>query len=286
MDDEVLNRLVVAQIYLRTAWVAGSARHAIADGYLALDNALSALIIDSHQKPSFNHKAKIEQAFKYVPDLFTNLGVTEETLGHYLIDWQNVRYSGLVPARHEAFERLRLSERVIAVILRHVAVQNDLSVEDMETQVDERAFGAASSIVYDALGDIHEMLQNELEIDGDLHGAKLGKKLANPSNFADALVLASDQLSQKIVAGDETAARRIAELYYRFLNVIQYIQIQRFADGIPMEEVMNFSLSLRFSFDGRSFKEIADDFQALVAEMEKQTSARSAGLEPSTDNDE
>lgn len=269
MKPEVIDRLVVAFSYSATARAAGSARHAVADGYLAVDNALSALLLDRGQKLPRVHGMKIDQAFGCCGQVFQDAGATREEIDSFFQAWQDVRYTATAQEPRQAVLYVRLTERVVRAVVADLARRSGQAIDELESEVYERAFGGARSLIEGEVNVIHDMLQQELEDHGDRYGAKLGKKLANPSNFADVLILASDSVSQSIVTGDEEVARKVAELYRAFVDLVTHIQGARFIGGVEMAEAMNFLLSVRFSYSGQSFEEMAEDWKALMRRIKE-----------------
>ena len=88
MDDEVLLKLSIAEQSLHHANFAGTVRQAVADGYSAIDAALSALLLHDGNDPPRNHKSKFDLARQKYPGAFADW----DNLEAFYHEWLASRY--------------------------------------------------------------------------------------------------------------------------------------------------------------------------------------------------
>lgn len=94
MDETVSERVATAWEYKVRANSAGTPRSMISEGYLAIDNFLSAIIIEVHgQLTTRAHPAKIDQVEEDLPNLFEDRTVSFAEIREYHELWNEVRYS-------------------------------------------------------------------------------------------------------------------------------------------------------------------------------------------------
>ena len=74
--------------------------------------------------------------------------------------------------------------------------------DELDELAAQKAFGYKFSEVSNRVGEAHDLLFQEAEIEGDLHGSKLGVKLAAATNYCDLDITAGDELTQRIILED------------------------------------------------------------------------------------
>lgn len=266
MKREVLDRLVTGLSQYLGAQSAGSSRFAIADGYLAMDNYFSGLLLELGVKPSFNHQKKLEQVFENAPGVFQQIGLEASDFDPFYAVWQDVRYSPRNPPPQEAIQYLRLSRDVMRAIRKEVAGRHGLQDEQLEEMLYGEVMGGRWSSFDEECGEIHERWQMEAERAGEMgYGSKLGNKMMNPSNFSDVRAFADDEVTRDLIANDAEFGSHVAKFYDEFLRLIVDVQFRRAEAGITPEEVSNFMLSLRLRYHGQNAEEVAKDWGARMA---------------------
>ena len=265
MKPEVKDRLITGLAQYLSAQSAGSSRSAVTDGYLAIDNYFSAILLDGGISPSWNHKKKLDLIFLHFWNLIGKAEITQSDLEKYYKCWQKVRYSSVIPTPKETLNFIRLSYRVISVIIKEIACRYDKSVEDLEEELYVEILGSRWSSFEEECNYIHEMWQHEAEIQGEMGiGSKLGNKALNLSNFCEINALADDNITKEIISKDSEFGSKVANFYQSFLKLVVYVQNARLEKGIDPYEITNFMLSLRLRYHGHSIKEIADDWGKMI----------------------
>ncbi|MEJ5316185.1 MAG: hypothetical protein WHS63_04185 [Tenuifilum sp.] len=266
MKPEVKERLIIGLIQYLSAQSSGSGNFAVADGYMAIDNYFSAILLDQGIDPTRNHKQKLNLMLSHFGDLLRKAEATQDDLEEFYDYWQKVRYSSMIPTPNKTLYFLRLCYRIIFVILEEVAFRNGKSHNELEEELYTEILGNRWSSFDEEIGYIHEVWQQEAEIQGEMGiGSKLGNKMLNPSNFCAICALTDDEITKEIIAKDSEFGSKVADFYQSFLKLVVYVQNARFKQGVEPDEITNFMLSLRLGYHGQSMKEIADDWGKMIA---------------------
>jgi uncharacterized protein (UPF0332 family) len=266
MKKEVKERLITGLIQYLSAQSSGSSRFAVDDGYLAIDNYFSAILLDEGIDPTRNHKQKIKLMFSHFGDLLQKAEITQNDIEEFYDWWQKVRYSSTIPTPSKTLYFLRLCNRIISVTLRELASRYSKSYNELEEELYTEILGNRWSSFEEKISYIHEAWQSEAEILGEMGiGSKLGNKMLNPSNFCEILVLADDEITKEIIAKDTEFGSQVADFYQSFLKLVVYVQNARLEQGVEPNETTNFMLSLRLRYHGQSMKEIAEDWAKMIA---------------------
>lgn len=264
MNSEVKDRLITGLAQYLSAQSAGSSKFAIADGYLAIDNHFSAILLSFGIDPTRNHQRKLSLMLSRFGSLLNNAGISNDELNEYYECWQNVRYTTTSPTPKETLHFLRLSNRIISTIRKEIALQNNLSDEDLEEELYSEVLGSRWSSFEEECSQIHEMWQQDAELQGEMGiGSKLGNKMLNPSNFCDIRALADDTITKNIIANDSEFGTKVAYFYQSFLKLVMYIHNTRLKKGVEYNDVPNYILSLRLRYQGMSMEEITEEFDRL-----------------------
>src|SRR3972149_10283831 len=96
MKPEVKDRLITGLAQYLSAQSAGSSRFAVADGYLAIDNYFSAILLDTGIDPTRNHKTKLDLMLSHFKDLIRKAEISIDDLKKFYECWQKVRYSSAI----------------------------------------------------------------------------------------------------------------------------------------------------------------------------------------------
>lgn len=281
MKSEVKDRLVTGLSQYLGAQSAGASRFAIADGYLAMDNYFSGLLLEIGVEPSFNHKRKLQQVFDHFGPLFVGIGVEKQPVERFYNVWQRVRYSPENPAPGVAIQHLRLAREIMTAIRAEIAHRYGLTEEQIEEQLYAEVMGSRWSSFDAECSEIHEQWQMEAERAGEMgYGTKLVNKMLNPSNFSDVRVFADDEVTRKLIAEDPEFGSRVAGFYNDFLKLIMYLQDRRQDAGVEPGEVPNIMLALRLRYHGQNVQEVAEDWGRMVAAALSRSSASERKKQP------
>ncbi|MEJ5284731.1 MAG: hypothetical protein WHS77_06720 [Brevinematales bacterium] len=278
MKPEVKDRLITGLAQYLSAQSAGSSRFAVADGYLAIDNYFSAILLIKGIDPTRNHRQKLDLMLEHFGNLMGKAEISKNDLEKFYECWQKVRYSSVIPTPNETLNFLRLSYRVISAITQEIAYLYAKSADELEEELYAEVLGSRWSSFEEECRYIHEKWQQEAEIQGEMgYGSKLGNKMLNPSNFCEIRVLADDPVTKDILANDSEFGSDVAKFYQSFLNLVVQVQNTRHKRGIEPNEVPNFMLSLRMRYHGQSLKEIAEDWGKMLVNAFKQLKESNKG---------
>lgn len=288
MAKDVVLKLALAMQYAQHANFAGTPRQAVADGYSAIDAALSAVLEQEGIEPPRNHKQKLDR----VRTLFPNMLAAEITrrknstsyspggdwasVEAYYRQWLESRYSRFdLPSAH-ASSRVGESHQFINAAIRLIARRMKVSARKLDARVSEQAFGFDHSELGYAVGMMHDRLFSEAEQMGEMYGSKLGTKLASTTNYCELDLVTGDPLTQAIIKEDDEIAREGARVYAEFNKLVEKIiekrlsailsgQINETADRAALNESPNFMLSMKVRYHGATVQETGEHWGRTLA---------------------
>lgn len=239
MDGDVVLSLSLSRLYGHHANFAGTPRQAIADGYSAIDAVFTALLRKARLKQPKNHKRKLDLVREHFPNVFDAAiiksgnatlhtpGTDWDSLEEYYREWLASRYEKFEMSAAMASSRIREALNVVNAAIRHIAAEEGMTSDKLETLVATKAFGFDFSEVAVAVGDAHERLFAEAEAAGEERGSKLGTKLAATTNYCELDVMTGDDLTQTIIRDDAEIAEEAARVYHTFVDLMDRIQAKR-----------------------------------------------------------
>lgn len=257
-----MERLEVSKAFMAVSQAAGSGRHTVAEGFLAVDNALSALIIDCGATLDFNHEKKIHRAFQLAPTIFEPLRVSEADLEEFRTRWNGVRYSMAEVSPRESVRYLRLANRAITAVVTHLAQRYGRTLEDLDEELEERVFGYRYSLTEARLAELDNQLQWQLEVEGEQSGGKLANKIFNTNRLIAIKVLSEAQDVRHAFASNDAVAVKVVDLYSTFITLVDHLQMLRGSEG-DYDRTTDFSLSIRLSYTGMTMRQITEDFRQV-----------------------
>jgi len=267
MKYDVKNHLIAGLSYFLSAQSAGSCRSAVADSYLAIDNYFSAILLNEGIKPTHSHKEKLNLIHKHFKNIFDKAGVNQNDLDNFHDWWLKVRYSSALPSPNETIKFLRISFRIMSIIIEEIANRCGLTAESLEDEVYADVLGKRWLRFEEECALIHEKWQSEAEYLGEMgHGSRLGNKMLNPSNFCNIQVFTDDPITKEIIANDPNFSSNIGKFYDSFLKLVVYVQNMRIQRKIEANQIPNFTLSLRVSYIGQSMKEIGEEWRNFIVQ--------------------
>jgi len=270
MKPEVMDRLVTGLSQYLNAKANGTSKFAIADGYLAVDNYFSAILIDIGVEPTRNHKRKLSLVWQHFGNAFTENSISKSEVEDFYNRWQEVRYSSTVLDSISTIKYLRISAQILRIVSNELAVKYGLSKEVFEDQIYVDLLGSRWSSFDEECAQIHDKWQSDAENDAEAgFGSKLGNKALNPSNFCDILVMADDLVTKDILSADPEIGSAIANFYDSFLKLIELIEISRQDKGVDDNEIPNFALSMKIAYHGQSIAEISKIWKNMIVQIVK-----------------
>lgn len=265
MNPQVKERLVTGITQYLSAQAAGSAQFAITDAYQAVDNIISAALLDRNIEPTKNHQEKLKRFLTHCTSVLNVANVKEQELRNLLVNWHDARYLGTKMSPNEVLYYLRLVGRLIHAIQDDIATRNNLNIDEFINELYTEVQGGLWQSYDEMTSNIHEMWQQKAELYGESGlGSKLGNKMVNPSNFCDIHVFADDSITKEILAKDQDIGNAIAKFYDDFLKLILLVQLKRSNANIKINEITNFMLSFRLRYHGQSLDEIAKDWKEII----------------------
>jgi len=271
----VKDRLITGLVQYLSAQAAGLSKFAVADAFLAIDNYFSALLLDHGIDPPKNHWMKIREVYKRFDYLLKEANVNDEDIKQFYEDWQAVRYSSKTLPPKKVIKYLRITHRILTTILRVIARKYGKTEDELENELYAEVVGSYWPKLNKEIGDVHEAWQAHLEELGEKGcGSKLlNKLLFNPSNFCGVCLLTDDELVKDLMAGNDEIIRIVGSIYNAFLRLIMYIWNVRAQQGISLEELTNFTLSLRIGYHGRSAIDVVEELRKLFSKVLSQENA-------------
>jgi hypothetical protein len=267
MKSDVKNHLIAGLSYFLSAQPAGSCRFAVAESYLAIDNYFSAILLYEGIKPPHNHKEKLNLIHNRFKNIFDKAGVNQKDIDNFHDWWLKVRYSSAIPGPNETIKFLRISDRIMSIIIEEIANRCGLTAESLENEVYADVLGKRWLRFDEECDLIHEKWQSEAEYLGEMgYGSKLGNKMLNPSNFCNIQVFTDDPITKEIIANDPNFSSNIGKFYDSFLKLVVYVQNMRIQRKIEADQIPNFTLSLRVSYIGQSMKEIGEEWGNFIVQ--------------------
>ncbi|RWQ37806.1 MAG: hypothetical protein EOS21_21440 [Mesorhizobium sp.] len=288
MGKDVLLKLALALQYAHHANFAGAPRQAIADGYSAIDAALSAILANDKIDPPRNHKHKLDQVRKAYPHMFApkvtrrkngssySPGGDWASIESYYRQWLESRYSRFELRPAQASSRVVETHQFVNAAMRVIARKMKIAVRTLETRASEQAFGIEHSELGLAVGMMHDRLFSDAEQLGEMYGSKLGTKLASTTNYCELDIITGDTLTQAIIGEDEEIAMEGARVYAEFNKLAEKIIEKRWkrilgdrddeaSDREALEEAPNFMLSMKARYHGATTGEIGDRWGRVIA---------------------
>ena len=268
MKAEVKDRLITGLHQFLNAQSAGSSRFVVADGYLAIDNYFTALLLEEDIDPTYNHKKKLDLIKENFNNLLEKNNISKEDLLNFYNYWQEVRYSSATITPNETLQFIRLCNRFISSVIKYMASKYNKTYEKLEEELYSEALGSRWLSFEKECSYIHDKWQEEAEIQGEMgYGSKIGNKILNPSNFCEIRAMADDKITKNILAENEEIGSAIAKFYSSFLNlVVQIENIRTKKKDVDNDEVPNFMLSLKLRYLGQTMEEIAIDYGKRISE--------------------
>lgn len=221
MQPEVRERLITGLAQYLSAEAAGSSRFAVADGYLAVDNYFTALLLDAGIDPTRNHKRKLELAFQHFSQVFVDAQATRDEVELFYEAWQETRYSATLPTPGQTIHYIRLAYRLLSEITNYLAARDGETKEALEEDLYTEVVGSRWATFEEQVSHVHDAVQQEIEDMGDRGiGPKLTNKILNTSNFCDVRVLSDDATTKQIVSTDPFFGKEVGEIYAKFLRLV------------------------------------------------------------------
>ncbi|MBB3148774.1 hypothetical protein FHS21_005222 [Phyllobacterium trifolii] len=281
VGKDVVLKLALALQYAHHANFAGTPRQAIADGYSAIDAALSALLAHDKIDPPRIHKHKLDQVRKAYPNMLApkvtrrgnsasySPGGDWTSIESYYRQWLESRYSRFDLPPAQASSRVVETHQFVNAAMRVIARKMKISAPKLNERAFEQAFGVKHSELGLAVGMMHDRLFSDAEQMGEIHGSKLGTKLASTTNYCELDIITGDALTQAIIGEDEEIAMEGARVYAEFNKLAEKIIEKRLkkilgnredeaSDREALNLSPNFMLSMKARYHGATVKEMGD----------------------------
>ncbi|MFA0658154.1 hypothetical protein AB4619_03350 [Vibrio splendidus] len=267
MNPDVEVKLIKGLEQLIAAGSAGIGRSVVADGYSAVDNYFSALLISKNLDNPFNHRKKLGIALNLIGSDLKAAGIKQQKIIDFYDVWQKTRYSMEPISPSDSFKYRNLADTLCSIVSAQIAKSEGICVEDLSEKIYTSLLGGRWQAYQESLSHIHEHWQSQLEQLGESgYGSKLGNKLANPSNFCELTLLSDDEFIKKALADTEVVNIEVAELYNSYLNLVTKLVNFRGEQGVELNDIPNFSLSLRMRYSGETAEETGSRFGSAFAQ--------------------
>ncbi|MYZ48732.1 hypothetical protein [Propylenella binzhouense] len=286
--QNVILNLALALQYAQHANFAGTARQAVADGYSAIDAAMSAILTQEGIEPPRNHKRKLALVRTSHPAMLSPNFKWRGTSATYSPggDWDSVEgfYKQWLDSRYRSFDlppaqasgRVREAHQFINATMRVIARRMKIGARKLGEQASKQAFGTDHSELGLAVGTMHDHLFSEAERFGEMYGSKLGTKLASTTNYCELDIATGDQLTQAIIGEDEEIAAEGARVYAEFNKLVERIIEKRrerilgsrqgeAANAEALNDSPNFMLSMKARYHGATVRESGERWARTLA---------------------
>lgn len=288
VQQNVLEKLAIAEQFSHNAQFAGVARQAVADGYSSIDALFSALLVNAGEEPPRNHKRKLDRVRELAPGIFDT---REERSGNsftYLggIAWDEIEgfYREWLQSRYETFEmsagtaRLRVTTVLSAnhFVIRWLADFHGEDWFELLAAIGRATYGYYDSSIAESLSRAHDRLFAEAEALGERVGRKLGIKMASTTNFCGADIIAGDHITRRLIEQDQEIADHAADVYVSFCRLMERVRTKRLevivADrpsiehGPAFDLATDFMLSMKVKYHGESLSQTGEAIARMMAQ--------------------
>jgi len=248
--------------------------------YLVIDNLLSAIIIAKEGKlTTRNHRKKIEKFFEYLGRRAQVRKIEKTDFDEFYGLWQRSRYHLYFPRSSTVNKMGMFTAHLFDFTVTEIArfFRSDETI--LARKIDELQEIYESEKIHEEVSHIHEYRQMEAEELGEMYGARLGMKLANPWNFIDVSLLSD----KKTIVNNIDQSEKVEEVLVDFLkswdkliSEVQMLNLKHIAEKNEADEhealkeaieaaanhpeTLKFRLVLNLSFDSIGPKEVALSF--------------------------
>lgn len=284
---DVVLKLALALQYAHHANFSGTPRQAIADGYSAIDAAMSAILAQDKIAPPRNHKQKLDQVWKAYPNMLApkvtrrgnsvsySPGGDWTSIESYYRQWLESRYSRFDLPPAQASGRVVETHQFVNAAMRMIARKMKIGVGKLGVRASEQAFGVTRSELGLAVGMMHDRLFSDAEEMGEMFGSKLGTKFASTTNYCELDIITGDSLTQEIIGEDVEIAMEGARVYAEFNELAEKIIEKRLrkilgeradeaASREALDESPNFMLSMKARYHGGTVREMGDRWGRIL----------------------
>ena len=291
---DVEDRLFTAYAQYENANYAGTSRQIISEGYLSIDNIMTALLLDAGIDPTYNHQIKKKSFFKHFPNVLDEKitqgknsrsirpGVTKEEVDSFYDEWQKIRYSSYKITSYECRIRIIQVANIFQASIEYLAEKYSLNTCQLGEYIATTVNGCSLSAVDEHISRIHDERFDEAERIGEYLGCKLGIKMSETSNFCELGLSSDDEITQTLLRDNEEIAKIAGEVYTKFLQLTDKICVIRKnqmeenlkCTASSVENARNFVLSLRVRYLGATILQEARDISNLFSMFTKTLNIR------------
>lgn len=287
MQQDVLNKLAIAEQFSHNAQFAGVARQAVGDGYSSIDALFSALLVNAGEEPPRNHKRKLDRVREIAPGIFDT---REERSGNSFSYWGGITWDEIeafyrewLQSRYETFEmsagtaRLRV-ETVLSAnhfVIRWLADLHRQDWFELVASVGRATYGYYDSAIAESLGRAHDHLFAEAEALGESVGRRLGIKMASTTNFCGADIIAGDEITRRLIEQDQEIADHTVQVYVAFCRLMERVRTKRLEiivedrpsieHGPAFDLATDFMLSMKAKYHGESLSQTGEAIARSMA---------------------
>lgn len=243
----------------------GTARDIITDGYSAIDNYLSAFLLQHKRTNGENHKKKLADAMDIIGKDFRNFKFERQDLLDFYELWKKCRYSVEKIEPSKAYKYKIIAVSFCDYLLDRIALLVNVDKKIIEEEIYLELQGARSQKYEEVVSHIHELIQDQAEEAADYgFGTRLGNKLMNPSNFSHFSLYSDDDITRKVIEESDDVHKEVALMYKSFMRIINTVRKERAELGVSDNEMNNFTLSLKTRFLGETAEETGNWFRQIV----------------------
>lgn len=223
VPQQVVSRLAVAKTHLILAPV-GNPNVKVDSYYLAIDNILSAIIIAKESSlTTTSHRKKIDKFFSHLKRRAEIRLIERSDFNKFYRLWSKSRYKLYLPTWPEVFEITCFTHHLFDFAVTELARSFKSDERILHEEINKLLKMYRCTSVLEESEHFLQAYQQEAELEGDMHGHRLTRKLLNPWNFIEVSLLTdSKQIAHDI---DNTKIRKLIRNLLKAANEL-FTEIQ------------------------------------------------------------
>lgn len=292
VPSQVISRLAISENHLLLAQIANF-NAKVDQLYLAIDNVLSSVIVAKEGTlTTRDHREKIARFFKYLRRRAKIRSIELDDFNKFYNLWSRSRYRLYFASSIEVYEMILFASHLFEFAITEIARLFKSDETMLADRIIELIQVYQSEIVLEESENILQYHQMKAEMDGEMYGDKLARKLLNPWNFINVSLLTDhkeiienvdesdeirdllssvlksiDQLITRIqMSNFERIAIEIANAKIAKRRISQEVAIKEaIKDASQHPEVLKFRLTLNFNYDSSEPKKMLSIFSNVIS---------------------
>ena len=252
VPPKVTSRLAVSSNHLVLSEIANF-NGKVDQYYLAIDNLLSAVIVAKEGRlTTLNHRKKIDKFFRHLRRRAKIRRICKTDFYEFYRLWQRSRYRLYFPSSSTVEKMWWFTSHLYEFAVTEIArfFKSDETI--LAREIDKLLEIHQSEAISEEVAHIHESRQMEAEHLGEIHGARLGMKLANPWNYIEVSFLSDSKAIADIIDQSKKIREVLADFltkWDRLVSEIQGLNLERVALKIASEKMKKKAIDKDIALD-------------------------------------